>query len=57
MTPLFVIDSDDRKALTPMGVLPPMPSGTDVRPISYVRAAIELQPAWVRGDYFFKSLE
>jgi hypothetical protein len=57
MVPLFVIDSDEHKAIAGMGALPPLANGTPERALRYVRAAIEIEPAWVRSDYFFKSMD
>jgi hypothetical protein len=57
LVPLFALDSDDRKALVTMGELPPGADGMQEKPMHFLRAAIELKPKWVRGEYFFRALE
>jgi hypothetical protein len=57
LVPLFALDSDDRKALVTMGQLPPGAAGMQEKPMHFVRAAIEIKPQWVRGEYFFGKLE
>jgi hypothetical protein len=57
LVPLFALDSDDRKALVSMGELPQGATGMQEKPLHFLRAAIDLKPKWVRGEYFFRSLE
>lgn len=56
MTPFCAIDSEDRKAVLTLGSMPKVASSGYEYPYKHVHLIVDIEPSWVRGEYFFVDL-
>lgn len=57
MIPFYAVDSDDRKAVVTIGALPKIATEGYDYPAKYLHFIAEVEPTWVRGEYFFAEVK